>query len=62
MPTPIGAILCVGMLALATVMLAAMTLASAFIAIPVEEGPAATTGLPAGGVRRSRDRHYTTAV
>jgi hypothetical protein len=62
MATPVGAILCVGMLGLATVILVAMTLASLFVVIPIDERE--TTRKSSDGLDASRigRRHYTTAV
>jgi len=62
MATPVGAILCVGMLGLATVILLVMAVASAFIVIPAEDETSVTVGHHAGRNTRTREHHYSTAV
>jgi hypothetical protein len=62
MATPVGAILCVGMLGLGSVILVAMAIASAFIVVPAEDWPPVTVGLLTGGTVRHSERHYSTVV
>jgi hypothetical protein len=62
MATPIGAILCVGMLGLGCVLLILMAVASAFVVIPVDSETGAAASLHEGRRLRIHERHYSTAV
>jgi hypothetical protein len=62
MATPVGTILCVGMLGLAAAILIIATVASAFVVIPLEHAPS-TGVLPASPTAMPGSRRqYTTAV
>jgi hypothetical protein len=62
MATPVGTLLCVGMLGLATVILVAAAVASAFVSLPVEDWDSTRLRLPAGHAALARARHCATAV
>jgi hypothetical protein len=62
MATPVGTILCVGMLGLASFILFIATVASAFVTIPVEDWDSTTLWPHSGDPTRAKARRYTTAV
>jgi hypothetical protein len=62
MATPVGTILCVGMLGLSAVILIVATIASAFVVIPLEAGPSTTVRLKPGVPSQTGGRHFSIAV
>jgi hypothetical protein len=62
MATPVGTILCVGMLSFASIILVAAMLASAFIDVPADDQVELTTGLRVPESPPAIERAYSTAI
>jgi len=62
MATPVGTILCVGMLGLGLFILVIAAVASAFVPVPVEDWDSTALWSHSGHSTRAKARNYPTAV